>query len=453
MRAFACKSYCSKLSRSAHQWMDTTFSNFHQLKQTPYFWHDRYVMRLQRGHRFPASRYETVFHTLHTLPFFSASPHFHESAQCSMEDLTRVHAPSFVRSYLDGSISEEAMKRIGFPWTEQLSQRTLFLMGGTVLGAELAWRTRGIAANLAGGTHHSYSAHGEGFCIFNDAAVAIRKLQSLENGPRRFFIIDLDVHQGNGVSGWLFFYQWISDHSILLQTAAIFRDDPNVFTFSAHGSNQYPFVKETSTMDVGLPDRCGDVEYLRTVMPVLQQSLIEFCPDFVLFQSGVDPLAEDRLGRLSLTRAGLRARNQLVFSMIGTLCRHAPCVVMQGGGYSQPIQLSADAHCDVWFDTHLYDLSLWKFRKWTSQIQRDQSAQHELHRRLQLAMQTEVQWQHKNGDDYKRLMAEINSWQQEARAEHGRLELLGETSRFSGVLQVQPFEFTEWVMAQSGSKS
>jgi acetoin utilization deacetylase AcuC-like enzyme len=220
-----------------------------------------------------------------------------------------------VQAFLNGTVAPGIIRRIGFPWSEGLVRRTLASVGGTLRATEDAV-ARGWGGNLAGGTHHAFYAEGSGFCVFNDLAIALRF------AARRAAIIDLDVHQGDG-------------------TASIFARDPNVFTLSLHGGNNFPFRKQKSTLDIALPDGTRDDEYLSALLAALPK-VFEGGPEIAFYQSGVDALASDKLGRLDLTSAGLRRRDQMVFEACRT--RGVPCVVTLGGGYSDPIELTVAAH-------------------------------------------------------------------------------------------------------------
>lgn len=248
---------------------------------------------------------------------------FREAPPADPEVIALAHDPGYVRSILDGSVDARAMRRIGFPWSLALVRRTLASVGGTLAAARDAL-ARGWGGNLAGGTHHAFRGEGSGFCVFNDLAVAIFALRR-EGLLRRAAVLDLDVHQGDG-------------------TAAIFAGDPNVLTASLHGRNNFPFRKQTSTVDLALPDGTGDEEYLAALQGVLP-AVREFSPDLLLYQSGVDALAGDRLGRLALTHAGLLRRDRMVFE---TARRHAiPVAVTLGGGYAEPLELTARAHANT----------------------------------------------------------------------------------------------------------
>jgi acetoin utilization deacetylase AcuC-like enzyme len=237
------------------------------------------------------------------------------------EQLLGAHEPAYVDAVFEGKLTESELRRLGFPWSEQLVARSRASVFGTVAAARAALED-GIACNLAGGTHHAFAGEGTGFCVFNDIAVAARALQR-EGLIGRAVIVDLDVHQGDG-------------------TAAIFADDPSVFTFSMHGAKNFPFRKQKSSLDVELPDGCGDDEYLARLEQHLPRVLDEADAQVLFFQAGVDPLEGDRLGRLKLSLEGLRRRDRLVLRSARAL--KLPAVVTLGGGYARPVSLSVEAH-------------------------------------------------------------------------------------------------------------
>jgi acetoin utilization deacetylase AcuC-like enzyme len=253
-----------------------------------------------------------------------------EFTEAPMADPTIIalaHDPAYVNAFLEGRLEASAMRRIGFPWSEGLVERTLASAGGTLCATGDALGDSGgggWGGTLAGGTHHALYAEGAGFCVFNDIAIAIRKLQR-EARVKRAAVVDLDVHQGDG-------------------TAAIFNCDPSVFTFSMHGATNFPFRKQESRLDIGLPDGAGDDEYLGRLSGALNQ-VLDFGPDIVYYQSGVDALESDRLGRLSLTPEGLKARDRMVLEACRTAC--VPVVITLGGGYSEPIDLTVEAHANT----------------------------------------------------------------------------------------------------------
>ncbi len=230
------------------------------------------------------------------------------------DDLLLAHDPDYVDRVLNDALSDQELRRIGFPRLPQLITRTLSSVGATVAAANIALQ-EGWAGVLAGGTHHAHRDFGSGFCVFNDIAVAILRL--LASGQvRRAAVIDLDVHQGDG-------------------TAAIFAGSPDVFTFSTHGRHNFPFRKHPSTLDVDFETGTTDEEYLAVLASALPK-VFAFAPDMVFYQSGVDGLATDRLGKLALTPDGLKRRDEIVFNAISQA--GIPCVVTLGGGYSQPIE-------------------------------------------------------------------------------------------------------------------
>jgi acetoin utilization deacetylase AcuC-like enzyme len=234
------------------------------------------------------------------------------------------HDPAYVNQFASGTLPFAAMRRIGLPWSEVFVNRAFASVGGTV-SATLAALENGWGATLGGGTHHAFRSEGAGFCVFNDIAVAIQLLRK-SGLIRRAAVIDLDVHQGDG-------------------TADIFQDDPDIFTLSIHGESNFPFRKKKSCLDVPLPDGVEDAAYLHQLDEVLPAAF-GFRPDIVFYQSGVDPLASDVLGRLSLTHEGLIARDRMVFS--AALSFGAPFVLTSGGGYSRPIERSAEAHANTY---------------------------------------------------------------------------------------------------------
>lgn len=238
-------------------------------------------------------------------------------------ELLRVHTPDYVRQVVTGSLDVPAVRRLGFPWSDELVERSRRSTGAT-LGASRAALTDGIAVNLAGGTHHAYSDQGGGYCVFNDVAVAARAMQA-EGHARRALVIDCDVHQGDG-------------------TAAIFQSDPTVFTFSVHGARNYPFRKQTSDLDVALPDGTQDADYLVALRRGLDHVLQSVTPEIVFYVAGADPYEGDRLGRLAITKRGLEARDQMVLSALEA--QGLPVVVVMAGGYG-PVDDIVDIHAST----------------------------------------------------------------------------------------------------------
>jgi len=286
---------------------------------------------LPEGHRFPMDKYAYARAALDADAQLRGKILLRESPRVNMEDLLATHCPEYVRRVITRTLSEKEIRAIGFPMAEQNVLRSLASTGGTVACArEVLTQGARAAAQMAGGTHHAYRDRGEGFCVFNDIAVAIRVAQRDHADKlqgRKILVIDLDVHQGNG-------------------TAKIFENDPQVVTFSMHGANNYPIkTREKSTHDVELPDDADDEMFLEQLALWLPRLFDDYDPAIVFFQAGVDALREDSFGRLGLTRNGLLRRNNAVYSMCIT--RGVPLVITMGGGYSKPINASVDAHVDV----------------------------------------------------------------------------------------------------------
>jgi acetoin utilization deacetylase AcuC-like enzyme len=245
----------------------------------------------------------------------------HESPRANDDDLLLVHCASYLEQLDSGSLSSRAERRIGFPWSPDLVERSRRSVGGTIAACRAAL-TGGIAVNLAGGTHHAFSDRGAGFCIFNDAAVAARVMQR-DRADIDVLIFDADVHQGDG-------------------TAAIFRDDPTVFTCSIHGRKNYPYTKERSDLDVALEDGTGDAEYLQLLAATLTRLESRMHPELVIYLAGVDPYVGDRWGRLALTAKGLAERDRKVIRHFRT--RGVPIVVVMAGGYAKDVATIARLH-------------------------------------------------------------------------------------------------------------
>ncbi len=280
---------------------------------------DHHAFPLPAGHRFPAGKYALLRAALAAEGDFEFSP----APPADPAIIELAHDPDYVRGFLAGTLDDRHMRRIGFPWSEELVRRTLGSVGGTLAAASDALAT-GFGGNLAGGTHHAFRAEGSGFCVFNDLAVAILALRR-DGRVRTAAVIDLDVHQGDG-------------------TAAIFANDPDVLTISLHGENNFPFRKQQSRIDIGLADGTGDETYISCLLGVLP-AVRAFQPHVVFYQSGVDGLAGDRLGRLALTHAGLLERDRTVFELARSDA--IPVVVTLGGGYADPIARTVEAHANT----------------------------------------------------------------------------------------------------------
>jgi acetoin utilization deacetylase AcuC-like enzyme len=284
------------------------------------YFSDHHQVPLPVNHRFPMGKYTALRTQLQSSEF--AALEFVEAPLASAAELSIAHDLAYVTSFFEGSISANDMRAIGFPWSAALVRRTTASAGGTLAATRHAVRFGGIVANLAGGTHHAARARGSGFCVFNDLAVAA--LDTLvADSSSRVLVFDADVHQGDG-------------------TAAIFADEPRVFTCSIHGARNFPFHKERSNLDFELQDGAGDEEYLAAIQSAWRRSMSAFTPSLVLYQAGVDALAQDKLGRLQVSHTGLFARDQFVFAQAKTL--GLPVVMTLGGGYADPIDASVQAH-------------------------------------------------------------------------------------------------------------
>jgi acetoin utilization deacetylase AcuC-like enzyme len=284
------------------------------------FYCDHHAIPLPPRHKFPISKYKLTRDLLSSDDVFT----FEQAPLAKTSIVELAHDPEYVAQFLGGTLSEAAVRRIGFPWSEGLVRRTLASVGGTLSATQDAFE-KGWGGNLAGGTHHAFRAAGSGFCVFNDIAIAIQWLRS-QGRIRRAAVIDLDVHQGDG-------------------TAEIFADDAETLTVSIHCKNNFPFRKQQSNIDVDLPDGLGDEEYLSALDPVLPQ-VVAFDPEIIFYQSGVDGLDSDALGRLALSHVGLKERDRRVMAMVAA--QGTPLVVTLGGGYSVPIELTAEAHANTY---------------------------------------------------------------------------------------------------------
>jgi acetoin utilization deacetylase AcuC-like enzyme len=288
-------------------------------------WAPLYAHPLPDNHRFPMLKYELLPEQLLREGTVPESAFFTPVAPPAA-DILRTHAAEYYQRLCTGSLTRQQERATGFPWSAQLIEREVIILGGTLECARRALQN-GIAFNIAGGTHHAFRDRGEGFCLLNDqAAAAAYLLAHPESNVRKVLIVDLDVHQGNG-------------------TASIFQEEPRVFTFSMHGARNYPHRKEQSDLDLPLPDNTDDAAYFALLHSTLPRLLDEVQPDFVFYLSGVDVLATDKLGHLALSREGCRQRDEYVLS----LChRHAlPVVVCMGGGYSPRIADIIEAHANT----------------------------------------------------------------------------------------------------------
>ncbi|WP_137895719.1 histone deacetylase [Ramlibacter sp. 2FC] len=327
------------------------------------YYSDHYVLPLPEGHRFPMAKYRLLRERLvREMPQLRLQ----EAPAASDGELALAHSPDYVEAIATGRVSAEMMREIGFPWSPAMVERSRRSAGATVAAARVAMR-QGVAANLAGGTHHASAERGGGFCVFNDVAVAARLMQAEHARPHaRHFVsslppegavgclgaarrqpgpplplqvavIDLDVHQGNG-------------------TARIFARDPSVFTLSLHGEKNFPFRKEASDLDVNLPDGCGDDAYLQALDGALDELGRRFEPGLLFYLAGADPHQGDRLGRLKLSDDGLEARDRRVFDWAWQ--RRIPLVLTMAGGYGVDIATTVQVQCNT------YRVALAYWQRW-----------------------------------------------------------------------------------------
>lgn len=282
------------------------------------FYSDHFVLPLPEGHRFPMQKYRMVREEV-----FARVPGicFDEAPRTTDGVLALAHHPAYVEKVSSGRLSPAEQKAIGFPWSPQMVERSRRSAGATIQACRAALE-EGVAVNLAGGTHHAYADRGEGFCVFNDAAIAARLMQA-ERRVKQVAIVDLDVHQGNG-------------------TAAILSHDDSVFTLSLHGEHNYPFDKEISDLDVALPDGTGDDIYLAALQDALTTLFTRFTPGLIIYLAGADPHEGDRLGRLKLTMEGLAARDRMVLDHAHD--RDIPVAIAMAGGYGKNIQDTVAVH-------------------------------------------------------------------------------------------------------------
>ena len=282
----------------------------------------RYYADIGEGHVFPIRKFELVRDRLVAEGTLSPAE-IVEPREASVADVLLVHTEDYVTRLRAGALTPREIRRLGLPWSKALVRRSFLATSGTIKAARFALE-EGVGANLAGGTHHAFPDHGEGFCVLNDVAVAVRVLRR-DGLLRRAAVVDLDVHQGNG-------------------TAFIFAEDPSVFTFSMHGAKNYPLFKLRSTLDVELPDGTRDEEYLEALARNLPL-VFGHAPELVFYLGGADPFAGDRLGRLSLTVEGLRARDEVVLRECRA--RGVPVATVMSGGYAADINDTVEIHCNT----------------------------------------------------------------------------------------------------------
>lgn len=287
------------------------------------FYTDHFELPLPTEHRFPMTKYRLLRERIQAAEWGQKCT-LHVPNAATDEELELVHSPAYVRQVVHGTMAEREIRRLGFPWSEELVERSRRSTGATIAASLAAVQSRSIAVNLAGGTHHAFADRGEGYCVFNDVAVAARVLQ-FQHGTPQILVVDCDVHQGNG-------------------TAEIFESDPSVVTFSMHSRKNYPLKKTTSDLDVPLENGTEDAFYHRALDAALTK-LLDGKPEFVFYVAGADPFEGDALGRLGMTKEGLRRRDELVFER----CREQqiPMAVVMAGGYAPNVADIVDIHANT----------------------------------------------------------------------------------------------------------
>ena len=291
--------------------------NSFRIFYSPYYYAD-----IGENHVFPIRKFELVRDKLLKEGTLRLSE-IVEPQPAKIEDVLLVHTEDYIMRLRSGTLTTREIRRLGLPWSKSLVRRSFLACSGTINAARHALRNA-AASNLAGGTHHAFPDRGEGFCVLNDVAVAIKVLQK-ENLARRFLIVDCDVHQGNG-------------------TAFIFKNDADVFTFSMHGAKNYPLFKETSSLDIELPDKTTDDEFLHILNEALPE-IFRHEPDLVFYLGGADPFEKDQLGRLGLTIEGLRRRDEAVLKFARD--EQIPVVTVMSGGYAPDINDTVEIHCNT----------------------------------------------------------------------------------------------------------
>lgn len=290
----------------------------------PIAYHPIYKHSLPEGHRFPMLKYELLPQQL--LHEGIAEPSdFFEPEICKIEPILNIHTEEYVNHLLNLSLNPKAARKIGFPLSAALVERELRIAEGTILGAQKALTSK-VSFNIAGGTHHAYSTHGEAFCLLNDQAIAAQFLLDKKLATK-ILIIDLDVHQGNG-------------------TAEIFQNNSNVFTFSTHGKTNYPFKKEKSDLDIAFENNTTDDAFLTTIQSIIPKLINEQKPDFIFYLAGVDILESDKLGKLSCSIDGCKKRDEMIFNFCSQF--QIPVQVSMGGGYSPNIKTIIEAHTNTY---------------------------------------------------------------------------------------------------------
>jgi acetoin utilization deacetylase AcuC-like enzyme len=287
------------------------------------FYCDEFVLPLPPGHRFPMEKYRLLRERLQTSGEF-LDDDFQSPPAATFAELTRAHAPDYVLRVERGELSAQEIRVIGFPWSPEMVERSKRSSGATLAACRIAL-SEGAAANLAGGTHHAFYDRGEGYCVFNDAAIAARTLVA-EGLVERVLIVDCDVHQGNG-------------------TAAILSGDDHIFTFSIHGAKNFPFRKEISNFDIELADDTDDMAYVQALARGLSQSFLANQPQLVIYLAGADSFEDDKLGKLKLTKQGLMRRDEMVLEYCRA--RDVPIAIAMAGGYARNIHDTVEIHANT----------------------------------------------------------------------------------------------------------
>lgn len=290
----------------------------------PIAFHPLYKHPLPEGHRFPMLKYELLPQQL-VHEGTALKSDFFEPEICNINHILTIHTKEYVDDLLNLTLNTRAARKIGFPLSKELVERELRIAQGTILGAQKSFETK-VSFNIAGGTHHAYSTHGEAFCLLNDQAIASQYLLN-NNLAKKILIIDLDVHQGNG-------------------TAEIFEKNSKVFTFSTHGKTNYPFKKENSDLDIAFEDNTSDDIFLKTISAVIPKLIETQKPDFIFYLAGVDILASDKLGKLACSLEGCKKRDEIVFELCSKY--QIPIQVSMGGGYSPEIKTIIEAHANTY---------------------------------------------------------------------------------------------------------
>jgi acetoin utilization deacetylase AcuC-like enzyme len=290
----------------------------------PIAFHPIYKHPLPEGHRFPMLKYELLPQQL-VHEGTALKSDFFEPEICDINHVLAIHTKEYVDDLLNLTLNARAARKIGFPLSKELVERELRIAQGTIIGAQKSFESK-VSFNIAGGTHHAYSTHGEAFCLLNDQAIASQYLLD-NNLAKKILIIDLDVHQGNG-------------------TAEIFQNNSKVFTFSTHGKTNYPFKKEISDLDIAFEDNTSDDIFLKTISAVIPKLIETQKPDFIFYLAGVDILASDKLGKLGCTLDGCKKRDEIVFEQCSKY--QIPVQVSMGGGYSPDIKTIIEAHANTY---------------------------------------------------------------------------------------------------------